>query len=423
MKRTIVAAVTLSFCFSAHGDQPAGAAPWAFEKEPHALAAGRSPKFVARRAHGLLMVMTAPGKGGQDLIFRSSSDVGDSFTPPQRINHILGEVSDHGENSPQLLVSPDESTLYAVWNGKDPNIQGGSHIRFSRSGAMMPSWSPAVTVNDDGLPVSHAFQTAAVAPDGTIYIAWLDGRDKDTEGHMPGTSSIYLSRSVDGGKTFEKNIRIARNICPCCRLSIAFAMGRVLVAWRSVESGDVRDIYVAASADRGVTWEKPVLVARDGWKISGCPHVGPAMASIGDKLYVTWFSEGASDPAIYLASSSDGGKSFSAKRKISEGTHDPTHPQVAAGDGKLAVVFQARDASRESGWGRMGVYYREIDSSGTISSLVRAGEGKVNANYPSVAIGLSGRIFLGWTETSEGVSKAYLLRGRATPQNAVFKSQ
>jgi hypothetical protein len=393
-----------------------------FEKEARAVVSGaRSPKYLARRSHGLFMMYSAKG----DLFFQSSSDVGDTFEGTLRINNVAGEVSDHGENSAQLLASPDEANLYAVWNARDPKDSTASVIRFSRSGAMRPSWSPAITVNDDNQPVSHAFQGAAVGPDGTIYVAWLDGRNRkedhsDHGGHgadgnqfTGGTSDVYLSRSVDGGKTFEKNIRIAGNVCPCCRVSIAFVRGRVMIAWRQVEPGDLRDIYVAGSSDNGQTWAKPVLVSRDSWKIKGCPHCGPVLATLNDKLYVTWFTEGGGKPVINVASSVNGGESFSPKQPVSTGTTDPTHPQVAMGEGKIAITFQARDAVDASGWGKMAVYYREILSNGSMTRLVRAGQGKTGASYPGVALGMSGRIFLGWTETVDGKASAYLLRGRS----------
>jgi hypothetical protein len=274
-------------------------------------------------------------------------------------------------------------------------------------------------VNDDAEPASHAFQGGAVGPDGTIYIAWLDGRNRK-EGHAQhsehftgGTSDIYLARSVDGGKTFEKNVRIAGNVCPCCRPSIAVVRGRVLIAWRQVEAGDLRDIHVAASADKGRTWSKPVLVSRDSWKIKGCPHCGPVLATLNDRVYVSWFTEGGGKPVVNLAYSDNGAESFSSKQAISNGTTDPTHPQITAGEGKLAVVFQARDGGSAAGFGKMGVYYREIRSDGSLSKLVRAGEGKGSATFPSVALGLSGRIFVGWSETADGKLAAYLLRGRA----------
>ena len=156
---------------------PAVAPAAVFEPEAQVLGLSKSPKFYARRAHGLMMVSTAPlPGGGADLIFQSSNDLGDSFAEQMRVNDVPGEVSDHGENSPQLLTSPDESMMYAVWGAKDPKHPGGSVIRFSSAGTMRTVWSPSKILNDDGLPVSHSFQSAAVGPDGTIYAAWLDGR-------------------------------------------------------------------------------------------------------------------------------------------------------------------------------------------------------------------------------------------------------
>ena len=152
-----------------------------FEKEPQALHGGKSaksPKFISRRAQGLLSVYTVPGERGADLYYTSTNDLGESWTEPQRINNIPGEVSDHGENSPQVFLAPDEMTLYAFWNSRDPKNPGASHIRFSKAGAMQTVWSPAVTIDDDPAPNSHGFQGAYVGPDGTLYAAWLDGRDQ-----------------------------------------------------------------------------------------------------------------------------------------------------------------------------------------------------------------------------------------------------
>jgi hypothetical protein len=64
------------------------------------------------------------------------------------------------------------------------------------------------------------------------------------------------------------------------------------------------------------------------------------------------------------------------------------------------------------------VYYREIDSNGRTSELIRAAEGKTGASYPFVTLGMSGRMFIGWTETEDEVQRAYLLRGRAAQEKA-----
>ncbi len=244
-------------------------------------------------------------------------------------------------------------------------------------------------------------------------MAWLDGREKVGGRNLEGTSALYLARSHDGGQSWEKNVRVAGNICPCCRPSIGFAGGNVLVFWRGVEEDQTRDIYVAVSANRGATWSNPKLVARDGWKINGCPHVGPAVATTQDRLWVVWFSEANGDPAIYAAWTADGGASFAERIRVSEGVTDPTHPAVASDGERLALTFQARDANAASGWGKMQPYYREIRPDGSLGPLLRLAAGKANASYPSVALGLSGRIFVGWTETVDGQPRAILLRGRA----------
>lgn len=390
-----------------------------FEKDPQALHAGKpakSPKFISRRAQGLMSIFTVPGERGADLFYSSSSDLGESWTDAQRVNNVAGEVSDHGENSPQFFLSPDEMSIYAFWNARDPKNPAGSHVRFSRAGAMMTTWSPAVNIDDDPQPNSHGFQGAAVGPDGTLYAAWLDMRDKDaakTKNYTAGAASVYLTRSLDGGKTWLKNVRIASDVCPCCRVSFGFAGDRAMLSWRGVDDGDVRDIYVATSADRGQTWSKPNVVSRDNWKIKGCPHVGASLASAGGKVYAAWFSEAAGKPGIFVSATADG-VTFTPKRFVSEGTVDPTHPQLVALDDRVAVTFQARDTKEQGSWGKTHVFYRELLPSGAWSPLTRAGVAKEGTiTYPSLALGMSGRTFLGWTENrGEKGPQAILSRGR-----------
>jgi hypothetical protein len=139
---------------------------------------------------------------------------------------------------------------------------------------------------------------------------------------------------------------------------------------------------------------------------------------LGSNLLVAWFTEGGDDPGIFLASSADGGKTFGAKRKVSGATVDPTHPKLKSDGTKAALVFQARSAERDQSWGRVGVYYREIYADGSMSELAPVNEGKVNASFPSVSLGLSGRVFIGWTQIDKEAPAIYLARGRSLPIRA-----
>ncbi len=72
----------------------------------------------------------------------------------------------------------------------------------------------------------------------------------------------------------------------------------------------------------------------------------------------------------------------------------------------------------------MAVWYREIGTDGALSPLVRVGQGKAGASYPTVALGMSGRVFLGWTETgpaepqAQSGPQAMMLRGRIAAEVA-----
>lgn len=386
-----------------------------FEKTPRALAEGRSLRLLTRRQHGLLGLYSHRG----NLYFIQSADLGDTWSPPQQVNSQSGEVSDHGENSAFLLTTAEENILYAIWNCKDPSSSSGSHLKFSRSLAMRPEWSPPVIINDHQQPVSHSFQGAAVGPEGEIVVAWLDGRERPEmgahHGHTGSTATLCVSVSRDQGRSWSRSIQVADQVCPCCRAAVAFTGGRIHVSWRGVDEGDVRDIYVASSADGGQSWSPPVPVARDGWRIKGCPHVGAAMATFGGHLYIAWFTEAGDQPAIYLSRSSDGGRSFATKQLVSGGAVDPTHPFLVADEKRLVVVFQAR-ASKRGGdsWGAMRVFYRELTAAG-LSPLMALPAGQGPASYPSAALGLSGRTFISWTETDkQGTSQIVLLRGRSS---------
>ena len=88
----------------------------------------------------------------------------------------------------------------------------------------------------------------AVAADGSIFISWLDEPNQDVsdkpekKGHKHGAErnrELFVASSTDGGKSFSAKQLIAREVCPCCKTSLAAGPGgRVYVSWRQALSGD-----------------------------------------------------------------------------------------------------------------------------------------------------------------------------------------
>ncbi len=388
-----------------------------FEAEPSAPLAPfgqptRDGKLALRASGAVYVLAVSGGHAGSSLGMATSSDGGDSFAPPVAITPEGMAVSSHGENSPTFSFSPGIEA-YALWErATDRGI--GTDLMLSRSPAFGQTWEAPVLVTDKTEPSTNAFSSLGVSPRGEVYAVWLDGRDPDKG--KPGTSSVYLGKSSDRGRSFQPNTPVAHGVCPCCRPAIAFgAGGKVHVSWRQVFAGSIRDIAIATSVDGGKTFSEPRRVAVDNWKIDGCPHSGASLAVKDDRLWIAWYSDGdGSNAGVRLAYSDDGAQTFSKAVLVSSGILDVNHPNLSvADDGRVLLVFKGRPAGQQDDWAPSGVWFAEVLPDGTTADPQLVPGHKSSVSYPQVAGGTLGRVFISWTEKGEkGQSQIMLSRGR-----------
>ena len=237
------------------------------ESTPRAIASKAigSPSFAFGSGGDLkLLAVTASGGRNQIRAF-VSHDGGDTFKDLGLVTPAASDVTLSGETRPRLVMSRDE-LLYAVWRDDDPKPR----IVVAARDWRRPGFTTPVAVRDIESPRESDFPDMAVAPDDSVYVVWLDGRDYDPK--LGDESSVYFAKSTDGGKSFGKNVRVAAHTCPCCRPTIAIdSKGRIYVAWRH-DFDDVRDMAVATSIDGGKTFSPLVRVSKDGWVLHGCPN-------------------------------------------------------------------------------------------------------------------------------------------------------
>ena len=376
----------------------------AWEPVPRPVAKGNDGQLLVRTSESMNLLYAAHNdKGKQNLFMAKTKNIGDSFSGSIPVNLEEGEVSAHGENGPKLRNGKGRG-MFAAW-------VGNRDIKFSRSMNFGKSFNPAIRVNDDLGKASQSFFSMEVAPDGAIYIIWLDGRD--IKSGKPGTSSVYIARSVDQGKSFEKNIKVSGDICPCCRTALAFGdNGEIFASWRHVYDDNERIIVVATSLDGGKTWGEPVKVTNAGWKINGCAHSGPAMKFVGGKLFISWYTGVNGKARLKFAHSADNGKSFQVSKDINGPVLDANHPDIVAIENEAWVVFQGRDPILEGGWGRDKAWLVKVSSDVNFSSpspLPSTGKGVA---YPYLFKGNGGRVYAMWTEIGEEGPQVMLCRGR-----------
>lgn len=302
------------------------------------------------------------------------------------------EVPYSRQEAPALVVSGEDVLItWAVTHPKvTPDKPFSNDLRLSRSTDGGKTFQPSVLVNDDQLVIGHSFDSIHVAPDGVVHMAWIDGREGKKE------SGTFVTRSTDRGRTVEKNLKVDENTCVCCRTSMTSSLdGTLYVAWRKILPGDLRETVVARSTDGGQTFTAPVIVGHDRWVFPGCPH---RPASVGTdrqgRLYVVWYTEGSDEtPSIYLAYSDDRGETFSPKQKLnlSKGTF-PDHPQMAVDqDGRVVIVWEEQSPVR-----REVVVAVSLDRGATFSAPQKVNDKK--GQTPTLSINAQGVAALAWME-------------------------
>ncbi|MCS6285496.1 MAG: exo-alpha-sialidase [Nitrospira sp.] len=303
-----------------------------------------------------------------------------------------GEVPYSRQEAPALAVSGDDVLMtWAVTHPKvTPDKPFSNDLRLSRSSDGGKTFQPSVLVNDDQQVIGHSFDSIHVAPDGAVHIAWIDGREGKKE------SGTFATRSTDRGRTVDKNLKVDENTCVCCRTAMTSGPdGTLYVAWRKILPGDLRETVVARSTDGGATYSAPVIVGHDRWVFPGCPH---RPASVGTdrqgRLYVAWYTEGSDEtPSIYLAYSDDKGETFSPKQKLnfSKGTF-PDHPQMAVDqEGRVILVWEEQSPVR-----REVVVSVSLDRGQSFSLPQKINDKK--GQTPSVSVNAQGLAVLAWME-------------------------
>jgi len=295
------------------------------------------------------------GKEADVMLARFSGD-GEMSGPVVRVNPAAGMATSWRGDPPTLVVGPD-NTVFVGWTARAVSESGhATDVDLSVSHDGGATFALPIKINDDVKPVDHGMHSLAVGPDGRVYLAWLDDRNvvaapaKDmkmsgtTSGHhVESNRELFMASSVDGGRTFTVNQRVATEVCPCCKTAMAVGSDGVLyLSWRQVLPGDLRHIAVASSADQAKTFSPPKIVSDDQWVLAGCPVSGPALSFASDgELCVAWYSAGKNgETGLYWAQSGDQGKSFGPRTLIAAGT--TRGAPVLAGEGKsLAAVWES----------------------------------------------------------------------------------
>lgn len=368
------------------------------------LARGDPGSPAARAAEAERAKMGHSHRSSMNLYVAVSKDGGATFGEPVQVNHG-DDVWGFAVSRPRIAYGPT-GTLHVAYPANELQAKIGKPIlttHYTRStdgGRTFEAPRRVSTVTDADLSgVIHggfasvaAFGTMGVAPDGAVYIAWIDTRDMKAE---PATGSVFAAVSRDDGRSFGTDrMMVADGVCPCCQLSIAFdAQSRPYLGSRSVTGDNLRSSTVARADGRGGGFGARVPTGGAPWHLDGCPLKPTVLAVRGDTVYTAAHNGAETPPGVMIATSHDAGASFDRPLPVQPGALVTDAPAIAlTGDGALIAWHAKVDGPRR-------VYYRALDARGAYAGPVSAlTEGEASSQNPALATRRDGRVQVAWQQ-------------------------
>ncbi|MCK4444571.1 MAG: hypothetical protein KAW09_08505, partial [Thermoplasmata archaeon] len=336
-----------------------------------------NPSVAADKSGAVYVAWQDYRNGNWDIYLAKSIDRGLSFGPSARVDDTGNDSSNQAIPSVEVARN---GTVFVVWHD-----HGSNSIRLSRSLDGGAIFEPSVLVNDPIGSPALTVPSLTVDAQGNIFVSWSGNRD--------GFYHVYLSKSTDGGLSFDPDLQVddASDGGRSGSWIRTDSAGNIYAVWmdsRNVSNG----IYFAKSTDGGSTFEKNVRVDNigTGAVIASDPSLG--VDSVGN-VYVTWDDNRNNNQRdIFFASSLDGGLSFGSDIRV-----DDTGSTVSGQWSPSIAIFENNSTSHvfitwfDKRNGNWDIYSTSTNIPHPLPDLV-VEKRDLTINPPAVAVGSSARI-------------------------------
>ncbi len=217
-----------------------------------------------------------------------------ALSAPRVIANGDDVIAAEGESRPKIAFGPNQWVVISYTRPLAKPYTGEIRMLHSSDGGQQ--FSAPLTVHQDRQVITHRFESIAFDRAGTLHTLWIDKRDAEQLPTQHGVSkgyvgaAVYRNTSVDGGRTFSTDRKVADHSCECCRIALAEdPQGEMVAVWRQIFAPQERDHGFV----RLTPHSAPVVRAtEDHWALDVCPHHGPALAlQAAGGYHLVWFAE------------------------------------------------------------------------------------------------------------------------------------
>ncbi len=248
----------------------------------------------------------------------SSRDGGATWSAPVMVHY---EDANTFFNDKEWITAGTGGNVYVTWTHFKFNDHGSgyisSHIVEAVSHDHGATWSDPIAVSDSAHPFDQG-SSPAVAPDGTVYVAYEGNQASDVT-----RDQIVLARSTDGGQTFT-NVELGRVYDDPGCYPTNVAQGRARLSFEQFRISSFPSLAIDPSTGGlAITWA-------DDQNNPGCAAGAAAFS-------------GTTNNQVKLVTSANG-ITWTAPKIITFGA-DKAYPAVGANAGRIVVSYYTRDYS------------------------------------------------------------------------------
>ncbi|MBP2329569.1 hypothetical protein JOF56_009954 [Kibdelosporangium banguiense] len=282
------------------------------------------------------------------MLVARSRDGGRRWGP---ITTLIKDAGPAFNDKNSMTADPlDSRYVYAVWTRgfTDAGDEFFGSTYFTRTTDGGATWEPARSIYDPGPGGLATGNLVAVLPDGTLLNLFTEFR--------PGTSgNLAVLRSTDKGQTWTGPFYIdglgtvgvidprdgapvrSGDILPDIAVDLRPGHDEVYVVWQDARfTGYQNDSIVAASSrDGGRHWTAPKRISpsESGQAFTGSVHVNSA-GVLGVTYYDFTHDSAADEPLVtdyWIVRSRDGGATFDQRERMTPASFDMRQAPVAGG--------------------------------------------------------------------------------------------
>lgn len=303
-----------------------------------------------------------------DILYVKSTDGGESFLSPLRVNSGAGSAVATGSMRGPHIVLGKNNRVHIAWNGSDSaqprGPKGEGPVLYTRMNNEGTAFEPQRNLVQQNFGIDGGSSVAADA-DGNVYVVWHGAHEgHDGEPYR----KVWIAKSTDEGKTFAKDRTAMPNssgICACCGLR-AFAdhKGTLFILYRSSNEVVHRDMHLLASTDQAGKFTDTKV---QEWNVGQCVMSTSAFAEGAPGLVATWETKERVNFALIDPESK---KPISIFKPANHG-NNCKHPTVAINStGQVLVAW-----TEGTGWAKGGAVAWQVYDRDGLPLLAENGHG------------------------------------------------